>query len=130
MKKLKAILSYIWIIISNLFIIIIVLSMFDRINRGFEVMVVSLLIIIFCYQAYFLSLWGTKHDRALISLAVEFAQMRRLLNKDISEEDKREEDDKIMKALKDSESLEAKKMLGYVFISIVIFICFFNILFN
>lgn len=74
------VLSYLWVILKNVISVVIVISIYDSIYDSFQIIAVSLLLIIYCDVRGFLMIYGITNSKFIIWLSEEFKRVRVLLN--------------------------------------------------
>ena len=84
------VLSYLWEIAKNVISIIIVISIYDSIYDSFQIIVVSLLIIIYCDLRWFWMIFGATNSRLIFGLIDEFKKIRVLLKERTDENEEAE----------------------------------------
>ncbi len=71
--------GYLWQIVKNILIVLIIIGIYDSIYDSFEIIVVSLLIVIYCDIRGFLMLYGITNLSFIVWLSEEFKKVRVLL---------------------------------------------------
>ena len=122
-KKFFRWLSYGWTIIINLVTIGVVLAIYDNLYDDFEIIAVSLLILIYLSLQTYIITFGKATASTVFALDGEFKRLRKLLN---DESDEYEEEE-IRKAKKKLDVAEIKMYINGVFLFIIYLIALFNL---
>ncbi len=115
--------SYLWAVVVNIFTTGVVFAIYSNVFASFEVIVVSLLILIYLSVQSFLMIYGNITTRTAFGLNSEFLRIRKLL-KDVPEEYEIEETQEVeKKAMKAT----VKMYINGVFLFIIYLIALFNL---
>lgn len=117
--------GYIWIVLINIFTIIVVLNIYDSIKTPFEKIVISLLILIYVFLQTFSMTQGKANAEKIFFMYDEFRKIRTLLKEDQDEYEQEE----INYAKDKVKKMTVKIYINAVFLTIIYFIAILNIVF-
>lgn len=116
-------LSYAWTVVINLIVIGVVLAIYDRVYRSFEVIIVSLLILIYLGFQSFSMVYSKTIAETAFALDNEFKRIRRLLKEEPDEYELEE----LQEAKKKVDKAMIKMYINAIFIFIIYLIALFNL---
>ena len=121
-------LSYIWTVIDNLITIGVVLGIYSNPYQSFEIIVVSLLILIYLSIQTFAMTYGNATIDTAFSMNFEFQRIRKLVQKnEIDKDEEENEKEKIQEARKKVDNSKVKMYINACFASIIYIIVLFHI---
>jgi len=121
-------LSYAWTVIVNLITIGVVLGIYSNLYQSFEVIVVSLLILIYLSIQTFAMTYGNATIDTAFSMNFEFQRIRKSVQKNQIDEDEEEnEREEIQEARKKVDKAKIKMYINAGFAFIIYIIALFNI---
>lgn len=130
-KKIKKVwnsFGYIWTVIVNIITVFVVVSIYDSLYDDFEIIVVSLLILIYLSIQTFIMTYGNILIKNAFSLNSEFNRIRKLIqnNEDYEYEENLEKED-IEEAHKKTNKAEIKMYINAGFAFIIYLIALYNL---
>jgi len=123
--------SYVWAVILNLFILFIILAIFDEAYSSFETIVFSLLILIYLTLSQFITSYSIVKTREIIEWHTRFQSIKTLLGEKLSMEEmveKEWEEEDISKTKNNLSKAQIKLLIGSIFNFIIFVIVLFNLL--
>lgn len=121
-------LGYIWAVIVNLITIGVVLGIYSNLYQSFEVIVVSLLILIYLSIQTFAMTYGNATIETAFSMNFEFQRIRKLVQKNqIDEDEEEDEKEEIQEARKKVDKAKIKMYINAGFAFIIYIIALWNI---
>lgn len=120
-------LGYAWTVIVNLITIGVVLGIYSNLYQSFEVIVVSLLILIYLSIQTFAMTYGNATIDAAFSMNFEFQRLRKLVQKNQIDEDEESEREEIQEARKKVDKAKIKMYINAGFAFIIYIIALFHI---
>jgi hypothetical protein len=90
--------GYIWTVLTNIFIVFIVLAIFDSVYGSFETIILSISILIYLNLNSFSGIWGWQKQQELFALNEEFRKIRKLLKETTDKETEEDEHEKLEKS--------------------------------
>lgn len=118
--------GYAWTVIVNLITIGVVLGIYSNLYQSFEIIVVSLLILIYLSIQTFAMTYGNATIDTMFRMNFEFQRMRKLLQKNQTEEDE-DEKEEVKEARKMVDKAKVKMYINAGFAFIIYVIALWNI---
>ncbi len=120
---------YIWTVIVNLITIGVVIAIYSNIYDSFEVIVVSLLILIYLSIQTFATTSGNTSISTAFYNHEQFSRIRKLLkNSEVVSEDEEYENEEFLEAKKKFDKAKTKMYINIGFAFIIYIIALFNLL--
>jgi hypothetical protein len=113
--------GYAWVVIINLITIGVVLAIYDKVYKSFEIIVISILILIYLSFQSFLMIYSQTITVTAFGLGIEFKRIRRLLK---DEPDKYEKEE-IQETKKKVDKAAIKMHINALFLFIIYLITLF-----
>lgn len=121
-------LGYTWTVIVNLITISVVLGIYSNLYQSFEVIVVSLLILIYLSIQTFVMTYGNATIDTVFSMNFEFQRLRKLVQKNqINQDEEENEREEIQEARKKVDKAKIKMYINAGFAFIIYIIALFHI---
>lgn len=121
-------LGYAWTVIVNLITIGVVLGIYSNLYQSFEVIVVSLLILIYLSIQAFAMTYGSATIDTTFSTIFEFQRIRKLVQKNqIDEDEEKNEREEMQEARKKADKAKIKMYINAGFAFIIYIIALFHI---
>ncbi len=121
-------LGYGWTITVNIFIVFVVLAIFNSIYGTFETVIVSIAIFIYLNLNSFSSVWGFQKQEELFGLIEEFKKIRKLLKEKTNEYDEEYEKEELEKVKSKSKKQRVKFYINIGFAALIYIITLLNLL--
>lgn len=117
--------SLIWLVITDLFVLAIIIGLFNFASSSFETVIFSLLILIYLSVEGFFSSYGYKTMQTTFALANELLQIKKLLKYQEIDIEKEKQD----KAMEEFNKLETRVQIHSIFLLLFFLITLWNLLF-
>jgi len=114
---------YIWTFIVNIIAVVIVLSIYGAVYKKFEIIVVSILILIYLSLQSFIMFYGRTITENIFFLDTEFKRIRKLLK----DEPNKYEKEEIQEAKKKVDKASIKMYINAAFLFVIYLIALFNL---
>ncbi len=118
--------GYAWTVIVNLITIGVVLGIYSNLYQSFEIIVVSILILIYLSIQTFAMTYGNATVDTAFAMNFEFQRMRKLLQKNQTEEDE-DEKEEIQEVRKKVDKAKVKMYINAGFAFVIYIIALGNI---
>lgn len=112
-------LSYTWTVVANLLALIVTIAIFDSTYSSFEIIVFSLLILIYINLLSFGWIYGQAKVKEVLMVHEEFKRIRKLLKENINEDDEDFEQEDLKNAKEKARQNEIKFYINSVFMIII-----------
>lgn len=121
-------LGYLWVVIINIIVTGVVIAIYDSIYESFEIIAVSLLILIYLTIKTFTMTWSTTTLSTFLYTHQEFSKIRNSLHKhEADDNDRVDEQEEFREGEKKFDTSKIKTYINEVFSFIIYVIVLFNL---